>query len=213
MKEDALREVPQFLTIPDVAKFCGVTRNTVYVWVRQGKLTTYKTPGRTNYIRSSELVKFMQANGMFVTPGLMELARMDEKLGSPTSREDGKKGPSILVVDDDPLIRAVVNQALGELYTIYQAETGYEALHILTLHNDIDLVLMDVRMPGQLGFETVMELKKNRPKMAVIMLTGFTEDIPENVLKDPVVKKVLEKPVDATSLKEAVSEVLRKAKK
>ena len=55
---------PKFLSVPESAKICGVSRNTVYMWVRQGKLGAYQTPGRTNLIRPSDLVKFMEENGL-----------------------------------------------------------------------------------------------------------------------------------------------------
>ncbi|NKB25671.1 MAG: helix-turn-helix domain-containing protein [Kiritimatiellae bacterium] len=71
---------PTFLSIPEAAKFCGATRTAFYLWVRQGKVSTYKTPGGKNLIRPTDLVDFMSGCGMFVSKGLAELARQDAEL-------------------------------------------------------------------------------------------------------------------------------------
>ena len=182
----------------------------MYVWARQGKLSTYKTPGRTNLIRPTDLVKFMQKSGMFVPPGLVELARKDENMGAldPQPNEDGSRKPAILVVDDDMLVRTMVVQVLDDTYQIYQAQTGYEALHLLTLRKNIDLVLLDIRMPGQTGNETFAEIKKLRPDVKVVLCTGYIEDVPNSVKNDSIVCSVIEKPVDEETLTRAIRDAL-----
>jgi excisionase family DNA binding protein len=202
-------EEPDFLTIPDAAKLCGVTRNTVYIWARQGKLSTYKTPGRTNLIRPNDLVKFMQKSGMYVPPGLLDLARRDVKMDDPGSTpENADAKPSILVVDDDMLVRTMVVQTLDDRYPVYQAQTGYEALHLLTVRKDIRLVLLDVRMPGQVGTETFAEIKKLRPDVKILIVTGFIDDVPQSIRDDEMVFDVMEKPVDEDVLTRAVETVM-----
>ena len=203
---------PEFLSVPEAAKICGVSRNTVYAWVRQGKLGAYQTPGKTNLIRPSDLVKFMHQNGMFVPSSLVELARRDDKNYGETSRETSltkdEHNHTVLIADDDPISRSLAVRAIHELCNVFQAETGYEALHLLTLHKEIDVVLLDLRMPGQHGLETLSELQELRPDVAVIIVTGFSGDIPQEVLAKPVVKKLLEKPFTIPDLQNAVQEAI-----
>jgi CheY-like chemotaxis protein len=59
---------------------------------------------------------------------------------------------TILLVEDEAETRAVIAAALDDDYTVLQAETGYEAVGVLT-ENWVDLLLTDVRMPGIDGFE------------------------------------------------------------
>lgn len=198
---------PKFLSVPDAAKICGVSRNTVYAWVRQGKLGAYQTPGRTNLIRPSDLVKFMHQNGMFVPSSLMEMARTDDKQSRAQPRAPIGEGQEhvVLVADDDPITRSLAVRAIHEHCQVYQAETGYEALHLLTLHRPIDIVLLDLRMPGQHGAETLREILQLRPDVAVIVMTGFAEDVPRELGSQPMVVETLEKPFTMEGLQAAIA--------
>lgn len=205
---------PKFLSVPESARICGVSRNTVYMWVRKGKLGAYQTPGRTNLVRPSDLVKFMQENGMFVPNSLMDLARQDERQDdAPRATSDSgsataDKELSFLVVDDDPMSRSLAARALKGFASIYQAETGYEALHILTMHKEVSLVLLDLRMPGQHGTETLKELRRIAPNVKVIVVSGFAHELPESMIGTAGgVSCVLEKPVTVQHLKDTVAEV------
>lgn len=204
---------PKFLSVPEAAKICGVSRNTVYAWVRQGKLGAYQTPGRTNLIRPSDLVKFMHQNGMFVPSSLVEIARIDDKQSSEAPRQgesEEKREHTVLVADDDPITRSLAVRAIHDNCQVYQAETGYEALHLLTLHKEIDIVLLDLRMPGQHGAETMQEIRDLRPDVAVIIITGFAGDLPPDVAQHEMVIKIVEKPFTMPILQEAVEDAGRR---
>ena len=190
--------------------------NTVYMWVRQGKLGAYQTPGRTNLIRPSDLVHFMQENGMFVPTTLSDLARRDEKLNSSqlstNSGEADDDRDAILVVDDDPVTRSLVVRALNDDFHVVQAETGYEALHLVTMNKRIFIVILDLRMPGQHGLETLNELKQLKPDLQVIVLSGFAEDLPPAKLSDGTVASAIQKPFTIQQLQAIVREVSERVK-
>ncbi len=202
----------ELLTIPEAARFCGVARNTVNAWVRQGKLSAYKTPGKTSLIRPTDLVKFMQKSGLFVPPGLIDRARLDATMGAvESSAEGGEATRSVLVVDDDILVRGMVVQAIDELYPVAQSRTGYEALHLLTFRKDIKVVLLDIRMPGQKGTDTFSEIRRLRDDVEVIIVTGYIEDVPDGIMADPRVRGILEKPVDEETLVNMVRDAMHAA--
>ena len=211
MKQDIPQ--PDFLSVPEAAKVCGVSRNTVYAWVRQGKLGAYQTPGKTNLIRPSDLVRFMHQNGMFVPSSLVELARRDDKIYGETSREKlirkEELEHTVLVTDDDAISRSLVVRAIHEMCNVYQAETGYEALHLLTMHPEIDIVCLDLRMPGQHGLETLSEMQELRPDVAVIIVSGFVRDIPEEVLNKEMIICAVKKPFTSSDLQQAVTDAKR----
>jgi len=203
---------PKFLSVPEAAKICGVSRNTVYAWVRQGKLGAYQTPGRTNLIRPSDLVKFMHQNGMFVPSSLVEVARVDDKQSStpPKAVEGGGHDHTVLVADDDPITRSLAVRAIHENCQAYQAETGYEALHLLTIHKEIDIILLDLRMPGQHGAETLREISALRPDVAIIIITGYPVDIPPEASDMTMVVTIIEKPFTMPALQQAIEDAGRK---
>ncbi len=61
--------------------------------------------------------------------------------------------PTVLVVDDDPKVRALLVRLLGRSYCVYEAEDGAHALALLATMPTPDAVLLDVMMPGIDGFE------------------------------------------------------------
>lgn len=208
MKSDI--QQPNFLSVPAAARLCGVSRNTVYTWVRDGKLSAYQTPGRTNLIRPRDLVDFMQKCGMFVPPELSDLAREDQKLDRATpDAEKISADPAVLVVDDEPTIRAMVVRMLRETFPIMQAETGYEAMHLMTVHKNIRLVLLDLHMPGQHGLSTLKEIRASRPDISVVIVTGYEGEIPPEMLRDGTITRLITKPFQADELRKVVADLMR----
>lgn len=200
---------PNFLTVPDAARLCGVSRNTVYLWVRDERLKAYQTPGRTNLIRPYDLVDFMQTSGMFVPPELATLAKEDQKSDIAHAQTGpGITEPCILVVDDEPAIRTLYARMLKNLGPLMQAETGYEALHLMALYPNIRMVLLDLHMPGQHGLNTLREIKAQQPDVPVIIVTGYGADIPEAMIQDGSIACVINKPFTAESLRETVARFL-----
>lgn len=208
-------ERPTFLSVPEAARICGVSRNTVYAWVRKDKLAAYQTPGRTNLIRPTDLVRFMHQNGMFVPPELSEMAHRDEKQspgGVSGATEEGM-GLTVLVADDDPINRSLCVRAIHDRCDAYQAETGYEALHLLTKHPEITVVLLDMRMPGLHGSDTLIEIERIRPDVGVIIVTGFADEITDASRNSPVVKQIIQKPFTIPGIRTAVSSLAAEQRK
>lgn len=200
---------PLFLSVPDAARLCGVSRNTLYSWVRKGKLSAYQTPGRTNLIRPMDLVTFMKESGLFVPPALIEMAKKDEAAHQPATEEQANDTrPGVLITDDDVPMRSLLVRMLELNFKVFQAGTGYEALHMLTLHPDIKLVLLDLRMPGQHGLSTLNEVSALRPDLKVIIVTGYAGEVQDLVMQNERVSAVLHKPVEKAVLQDAVKQAL-----
>jgi CheY-like chemotaxis protein len=78
---------------------------------------------------------------------------------------------TILIVDDEPDIRKTLAGVLGPAYKLLEAGDGAEALKIAGVQAP-DLVFLDVSMPDMDGVEVLEVLKRARPALPVIMLTG-----------------------------------------
>ncbi len=80
---------------------------------------------------------------------------------------------TILVVDDEPDVRALLGDAISRIgYNVISASCGQKALELLG-QRDVSLVITDVRMPQLSGMELLAAVKKNTPQMPVIILTGY----------------------------------------
>ncbi len=79
---------------------------------------------------------------------------------------------SVLLVDDETeFLETLVKRLKKRKLDVTSAESGKEALQMLQ-QNPVDVVVLDVRMPDMDGLETLKEIKKLRPAVEVIMLTG-----------------------------------------
>jgi len=82
--------------------------------------------------------------------------------------------PTILTVDDEYPIRESFKLILDGKYNLYQAASGEAGLKIIA-ENNVDLVLLDIRMPGMSGIETLGKIKEISPKTDVVMVTAVND--------------------------------------
>jgi CheY-like chemotaxis protein len=116
--------------------------------------------------------------------------------------EDGRIhniAPTVLVVDDDPDLRAVVLDGLNGLgCDVLLAENGASALEILASDRKIDLLMADVRMAGMSGLELIDLARTARPGLNVLIMTGYGEG--PDLCDFPGEIAVLRKPFRAAEL-------------
>src|ERR671937_2014071 len=84
------------------------------------------------------------------------------------------KPKTILIVDDDEGMRDTLNAILRRDYRVLRAASGEAALSILN-REDVDLMLLDVRLPGIDGFDVLRIVKENYSLIEVIMISAITE--------------------------------------
>lgn len=82
----------------------------------------------------------------------------------------------ILMIEDEPMIMEAVSDLLGLTgYTVYRASSGQEAVSIyMTNKKNIDLVILDMIMPGMNGSEVLKVIKKENPFVKVILTSGYS---------------------------------------
>jgi two-component system response regulator PilR (NtrC family) len=88
-------------------------------------------------------------------------------------RDRAAEAGRILVIDDEPIIREVLQDMLAregyELTVVPDAETGLEVLE----RGEFDLVVLDLMLPGIGGFDTLKEIKRRDPDQVVVMITAY----------------------------------------
>jgi two-component system response regulator (stage 0 sporulation protein F) len=116
---------------------------------------------------------------------------------------------SILIVEDDQRTLEGLGRLLEkEGYQIYRAATGYEGIQQVKKEH-IDLVLLDLKMPGGLsGIDDLRIFRNLRPHLPVVILTAYVSEINIEDAKKYGVKNILSKPIDIKLLKSLINDVL-----
>jgi two-component system response regulator YesN len=118
---------------------------------------------------------------------------------------------NILLVDDDSDFREEMAEYLED-YHVIEASDGRQALEMLQKPNDIDLVLLDVMMPGLRGTDVLKRIKQMSPHLAVIILTGYSsKDVAIEALKGSA-DDYIEKPADIGRTKETIERLLKRTR-
>ena len=88
------------------------------------------------------------------------------------------KKTRILIADDHPIVREGYKKILSDTMDMVvsdEAENGQEVLEF-TRKKEYDLILLDISMPGRSGLEILKELKSEKPKLPVLILSIYPEE-------------------------------------
>jgi two-component system, cell cycle sensor histidine kinase and response regulator CckA len=117
---------------------------------------------------------------------------------------------TVLIAEDNPVLRKLTGTVLNEFgYTTIEAADGEEAVvRFLERKDEIHLVILDVIMPKKNGREVYEELRKVRPDLKALFMSGYTADIvrEKGILDEGLV--FLDKPIAPQLLLKKVREVL-----
>ncbi len=115
---------------------------------------------------------------------------------------------SILIVDDDPTVRTVMERwFVRRGFTVTVASDGLEAVNRCR-SGTIDVVTMDLEMPRMNGIEATHAIKRENPEIPIIVVTGFMHNVEE--LRGDQVDAVLIKPVRMMELEGVVRAALER---
>jgi CheY-like chemotaxis protein len=117
---------------------------------------------------------------------------------------------TILVVDDDEFVRNISREALEQRgYDVVTAKDGKEAVELFEQRLDeIVLVILDMAMPVMSGEEAFRRLKALRPKVPILVSSGYSEVMASERFGSAVVRAFIQKPYTARDLAERVEGVL-----
>jgi signal transduction histidine kinase/CheY-like chemotaxis protein len=139
------------------------------------------------------------------------LPRVDAAAAAPPPpAPDGARGKEVvLVVEDDPAVRALIRRTLDAAgYAVLEAPGPEQALAVATRADGFDLLLTDVVMPGMSGKDLAARLLASRPGLRVVFVSGYTEDAAVRSGTLPPGQVFLEKPFTGPAIAAAVRAAL-----
>ncbi|MGE0201316.1 MAG: response regulator [Candidatus Melainabacteria bacterium] len=117
----------------------------------------------------------------------------------------------VLVVDDEEMIRTMLARMLKSMgLNVTTVTNGQAALDALQSRDfAVDLIITDHTMPQMTGIELAKTVLDNHPDIPVVLATGFSQAIGDDVLAEVPLTRLLNKPVQLGELKSLISDVLR----
>ena len=207
-----------FFSTKEVGKGTGLGLSTVYGIVKQtgGFIYVDSEPGKgttfriflPRHVPTAEELASEQVAQSGVPAAQGTVAGADQTARSATTDLTGQG--TILLVEDEEGLRTLNARGLASRgYTVLEAGNGVEAIEVLESHNgEIDLVVSDVVMPEMDGPALLKELRRRKPDIKIIFVSGYAEDAFEKNLPEPKRFDFLPKPFTLKQLVAAVKETM-----
>ena len=179
-----------FFTTKEAGKGTGLGLSVIYGFAKQsgGEVTIYSEVGRGTTVNLYLPRAQSEDAGAFLRE-------------RPASSAQLAAGETILVVEDQPLVREVTMRRLAQLgYDVLQADSALSAIELLQDGVTADLIFSDVVMPGgKAGFDLADWVKENRPLLPVVLTSGFAEDVAQKATQGGHLE-ILRKPYSRNEL-------------
>lgn len=192
-----------FFTTKEVGKGTGLGLATVYGYIKQsgGFIYPESTPGKGTTFRIY-LPRYVPAEA--------ELAEQASKAQKKDRQRDLTGSGRVLLVEDEDVVRNFAARALKRQgYEILEATTGAEALEVMAeVNGEVDIIVSDVVMPEMDGPTLLRELRKTKPDIKVIFVSGYPHEAFENSLDQDSKFAFLAKPFSLPQLAAKVKEEL-----
>jgi excisionase family DNA binding protein len=177
----AAEDLPELMTVKETAEYLRIPLPTVYYLVQRGQLPAIQIGGRWRIKRSL--------------------------LDRDVLRNEGSGQPTVLVVDDDPMLQALFKQFLKKAnFGRIVVGTGAEAIQHAEKQR-FDLVFLDLKLPDISGDELYRKLKDMHADMPIVIITGYPDsEILSKILQiGPVT--VIQKPIEFEQLNQTVRQL------
>ena len=115
----------------------------------------------------------------------------------------GTKGPAVLIVEDEPLVRLCAAQTVEDAgYEVIEAESADEAIAILESRRDIRVIFTDIHMPGSMdGLKLAHAVRHRWPPIKIIVTSGRETIAPQDL---PEGGRVFAKPYDPAKIRDTL---------
>jgi PAS domain S-box-containing protein len=195
--EVAARAFDPFFTTKPIGQGTGLGLSMIYGFARQSN--------------GHVLIDSKQGAGTSVILYLPRYhgAAAAERVASAVADEHVATGETVLVVEDEPVVRGVIVEMLQEQgYHTLQAVDGPSGLRMLRLNKRIDLLVTDVGLPGMNGRQLADQARETRPDLKILFITGYAENaaIAKGFLQPGM--EMITKPFDLDNLSQRIREMV-----
>jgi PAS domain S-box-containing protein len=166
MSEDTIEKAFEpFFTTKPIGQGTGLGLSMIYGFVRQSE----------GYTKISSRLNCGTSLSLFLPRYIGDVAAEEPRDASPVALLAGG-GETVLVIEDEPLVRGLIVEVLADLgFAALEATDGPSGLAVLQSRQRIDLLISDVGLPGLNGRQLADAARLLRPELKVIFMTGYAE--------------------------------------
>jgi len=179
----------EWLTLGRAAAYLGVAQSTIRKWCDAGKVPAFTTPGGHRRFRRSDLDAFLEQSRPSAFPS--------------------HTGPAILIVDNEPGVRAYVRASLEpEGYHVEEAAEADEALRLVETRAP-DLIMIDADIPQVNGWEILRRLRERHGEgIPPVLMFSSLDEVDEQLARSLGASAFFGRPLDPRRLVERARQVL-----
>jgi PAS domain S-box-containing protein len=197
----AAKAFDPFFTTKPLGEGTGLGLSMIYGFARQsgGQVRIYSEEGQGTTV-------------CIYLPRIAENATAEDDIGPTPPVQSSGHGEVVLLIEDEPIIRMLIAEVLGEAgYRVIEASDGPAGLRLLDSNAEVDLLVTDVGLPGGMNGRQVADAARvKRAGLKILFITGYAENAVVGSGRLDKGMFVLSKPFQMDVLASRVEDILRK---
>lgn len=195
LKGNLIKVEKKAFTLYEIAEFCRVIPSIVKEWIENGLIPVLITPRGHKHVWAEDLICFLKKNSMPIPSELTSYGKS-----------------TILIVDDDELIRQTIKRMIQEDFpgvVVVEAVNGEDA-GIKINQFAPELVILDIKLPGIDGFRVSRMIRSYEcfKHIKILAMSGCNIEEYRKRASDSGIDDFLEKPFNMDQMKEAVGKLI-----
>lgn len=179
-----------------------------FVTIMNGKIRVESTPGNGATFRFTIPYLPVEKNN---EQAITNEAPVDADENEQTRQNDSDNKSKILIVEDEEINYLFIAESLADLDAeILHAKTGSEAIEMCKKYNQIEVVLMDIKLPNMNGYEATRKIKQFRPELPIIAQTACAMSEDKGKALQAGCDDYLSKPIKKESMIKMVEKYMNK---
>ena len=194
---DRFKRVDSDLSIREGGLGLGLAISKAYIEILNGSINLESTVGKGSLFTFTIPLQYDEAKPLIVEPVT------DKK------ELDGDTKVTILIAEDDNINFLLFQKVMSSRnYTIIRAVNGQEAVKLCLDNPNINLVLMDIKMPIMNGFQALEHIRSFRPELPIIAQTAYASPEDQDRIFEAGFTNYITKPINKEKLHELIHQVL-----